>query len=53
VANCLVLLNDGASNILLNDGASQVLLNDDSCDGGEEPSGGLAGIFCWLARPAR
>jgi len=31
MANCLLLLNDGSSNVLLNDGTSVVLLNDDSC----------------------
>ncbi len=42
MANCLLLLNDGSSNLLLNDGSSKLLLNDDSCvavsEGGGEGS---------------
>ena len=43
LANCLVLLNDGSSNVLLNDGSSKVLLNDDSCGVAPTPSAGGGG----------
>ncbi len=40
MANCLLLLNDGSSNLLLNDGTSVLLLNDNSCVGVSEGGGG-------------
>jgi len=43
MANCLLLLNDGTSNLLLNDGSSKLLLNDNTCGvAAEGSSGGLA-----------